>query len=144
MGKKPSKASGNGAEKQEAPPLNSSARAAIMKEVALELDTIDAQRTALNELAGEQRSRCKENGISVAELNIARLWRKQQREDEGKVTTFFANLREAMTALAVGEQGSLFMADDGGSEPVGGAGDDLGDDPRPRHLRTEAEGGTKL
>lgn len=142
--KKKGKKAGNGAAGAPAPPapppLNSEARADIIRECAAHFDEIDLQREGLNTLAGEQRQRLKDNGISAAEVNVARQWRKQQQKDEGKSSTFFDNLREAMRALGVGEQGSLFMTDDAGGET---AGDGDGEDPRPRHLRTPAEGGTK-
>lgn len=89
---------------------NMKARADIMREGAAELDRIDKERADLNESASKVRERFKNTGISAKEVEVVRRWRKQE---EGDRAQYLENVKEAMAALGLGEQGSLFVAANG-------------------------------
>ena len=90
------------------PQHNMAARASTMRECAAGLDSIDLERSELNESAAEIRKRLKDNGISTKELDTVRRLRKMGADDRD---TVIDNLREALSALGVGRQGQLFPED---------------------------------
>lgn len=117
-------------EQPELQPLNSDARLDIIREVCAVFDGADMQREAINEVCGEARRKLKDNGISVPEVEQIRRFSKKTAEERA-ITQ--ANRREAMLALGIGEQGTLF------EDAAGKQTDTDADDPRPPHLRRKAE-----
>lgn len=113
---------------------NIAARGDIIRSCASDLDAIDEKRKTLSEEAGTVRKRLRDAGISVKEVEVARRWRMQEPEERD---LYLDNLREAMRALGVGVQGSLFL--DAPAEEAENPDDER--DLRPAFLRNKSKDG---
>ena len=85
---------------------NVKSRNNIIAECAAEMTRIQNERTALNDLAGEIRTRLKDSSIDVPSF-MAALRIREMGDDEAR-TAYLDGLRESFEALGVGAQSSMF------------------------------------
>ncbi len=97
---------GGKADNPPAPEHNSKERGKIIAECAVEMRSIIKVRKQCNDDAGDIRERLRDNGINVPSFQAA--LRLAEMEDGAARDTYIDGLKEAFTALGIGQQSEMF------------------------------------